>query len=51
MNDPMESLQNWFLIAQPTVDEALTQADDARARGQITREEYLALLDTWPEST
>lgn len=42
-------LRDWFIRARPTADEALSQVDEARARGQITREEYLVLLDTWPE--
>lgn len=46
----VEVLQNWFLTARPSADAALSLVDDARARGKITREEYLALLDAWPQA-
>lgn len=48
MKNTAEALQSWFLTA-PSQEDALARVDDARARGEITREEYLALLDAWPE--
>lgn len=42
-------LRNWFVAARPSSDHALAQVDEARARGLITREEYLDLLDAWPD--
>lgn len=51
-NDPVlavaDTLRNWFHQARPSPSHALSQVDEARARGQITRDEYLALLDAWP---
>lgn len=40
-----QQLQAWFATARPTPDDAFGELDDARARGEITREEYLVLLD------
>lgn len=45
----VDTLRNWFTSDAPTIEQALAEVDDARARGKISREEYLALLDAWPD--
>lgn len=49
MKNHAKVLENWFVTARPAQDDALAQIDEARARGLVTREEYLALLDAWPD--
>lgn len=51
MSKTAELLQSWFRTATPSAEDALAQVDDARARGCITGDEYLALLDAWPEGS
>lgn len=38
-------LQKWFATSRPTPEDAFAQLDEARARGLISREEYVTLLD------
>lgn len=40
-------LHDWMRSSQPSFEDALAKVDDARARGEITREEYIAFLDAW----
>lgn len=46
-----EILRNWFVAERPSIEVALAQVDEARARGHITRDEYLTLLDGWPANS
>lgn len=41
-----QQIRAWFEAARPTPHDAFAKLDEVRARGLITRDEYIELLDT-----